>query len=57
MQRMDKKEAIRRAGGRATHLALLLGVTVQAVSKWRTIPQLRVYQLRELRPEWFRGRK
>ena len=51
---MDKKQAIRYAGS-ATALAALLGVTKQAVSGWGDkLPELRGYQLRQLRPGWFR---
>ena len=52
---MDKEEAIHKAGSEAK-LARLLGVSRQAVNKWRVIPKLRMYQLRELRPHWFRKR-
>lgn len=41
------------AGGPAA-LARILGITVGAVCQWgETMPKLREYQLRELRPEWF----
>lgn len=53
---MKKETAIRKAGGRNA-LARLLGVTGSAVSQWREIPQARVWQLRVLRPEWFKGKK
>lgn len=55
---MTKTEAIKRAKtGKA--LALLLGISPQAVSKWADdrIPPLQVYRLRELRPRWFRKTK
>lgn len=51
---MDKSKALRLAGGGAA-LARLLGISPQAVSKWREIPPLQVYRLRELRPRWFRA--
>lgn len=51
---MEKARAIRYAGS-AVALAQLLGVTKQAVSAWgERLPPLRVFQLRELRPGWFR---
>ena len=38
-------------------LASLLGVSPQAVNQWGgTIPQLRVYQLKALKPSLFRKR-
>ncbi|ALP62382.1 Cro/CI family transcriptional regulator [Paraburkholderia caribensis] len=54
---MTKSELINRAGGVA-RLAKLLCVSSQAVSKWPDagIPPLRLYQLRDLKPEWFAGR-
>ena len=54
---MTKDEAIRRAGS-ASNLARMLGVTRQAVSKWGDdLPALRRYQLKEMRPHWFRKRR
>jgi predicted transcriptional regulator len=51
---MTKTEAVARAGN-ANKLAALLGISPQAVSKWpETIPPLRLYQLREKKPRWFR---
>lgn len=51
---MDKQQAIEKAGS-AVALAKLLGITRQAISLWgKTIPQARVWQLRALRPEWFK---
>jgi hypothetical protein len=50
---MNKATAIKRAGS-ITALASLLNIKRQAVSKWPDeVPPLRVYQLRELKPEWF----
>ena len=53
---MKKSEAIKLAGS-GSALAALLGLTRAAVSKWRVIPPLRLYQLQEIRPEWFRPRQ
>ncbi len=51
---MDKQQAIEKAGSTIA-LAKLLGITRQAISLWgKTIPQARVWQLKALRPEWFR---
>jgi len=49
---MDKQTAITLAGSQS-ELAKILGITRAAVNHWKTIPKLRIYQLRELRPEWF----
>jgi DNA-binding transcriptional regulator Cro len=54
LQRMTKDQAIAHAGS-ATKLAAILGLTKQAVSMWgQEIPPLRLYQLRERKPKWFR---
>lgn len=50
---MDKEIAITLAGSQS-ELARILGITRAAVNHWKTIPQLRIYQLKELRPEWFK---
>lgn len=50
---MKTKLAIKRAGSGA-ELARILGVTRQALTIWKpNLPPLRVYQLKERRPEWF----
>ena len=51
---MDTKQAIEKAGS-AMALAKLLGITRQAISQWGdAIPQARLWQLKALRPSWFR---
>ena len=51
---MDKAQAIEKAGS-AKALAELLGITRAAVSQWGDrVPQARVWQLRALRPAWFK---
>ncbi len=51
---MTKDQAIAKAGS-PSKLAAILGVTKQAVSMWgQNLPPLRVYQLRERKPHWFR---
>ena len=50
---MDKETAIKKAGS-VRKLAAMFGIKHQAVYAWRTIPQLRVYQLRQMKPHWFR---
>lgn len=50
---MHTEHAIKLAGS-ATALAEILGITLSAISQWgENIPELRVYQLRELKPDWF----
>jgi predicted transcriptional regulator len=51
-QRMDKQKFIALAGSQG-ELAKLLGISQAAVSKWKTVPQQRIWQLQLLRPSWF----
>jgi hypothetical protein len=54
MEHMKTETAIQQAGGPKA-LADLLGITPSAVSQWKEeIPEPREWQLRVLRPEWFR---
>lgn len=54
---MTTKQAIKLAGN-ATALAALLGITKSAVSHWgKSIPPLRLHQLREVKPEWFAAKE
>jgi len=50
---MDKQQAIKLAGSQS-ELARILGISRGAVSQWIDIPQGRVWQLKNLRPEWFK---
>jgi len=50
---MDKQTAITLAGSQS-ELARIFGITRAAVFHWKKIPRLRIYQLKELRPEWFK---
>jgi DNA-binding transcriptional regulator Cro len=50
---MTKEKAIKLAGS-VIKLAKLLDIERQAIYNWKKIPPLRVYQLKELKPEWFR---
>jgi predicted XRE-type DNA-binding protein len=50
---MDKEHFIKLAGSQ-TELARLLGINQSAVSQWVKVPQARIWQLRVLRPEWFK---
>jgi hypothetical protein len=49
---MDKQTAITLAGSQS-ELARILVIERSAVHQWKKIPPLRIYQLKELRPEWF----
>lgn len=50
---MQTQTAIAKAGS-ATELAEILGITLSAISQWGdNVPELRVYKLRELKPDWF----
>jgi hypothetical protein len=54
---MDTQAAIKLAGG-IRQLAEMLGLSTQAVYAWgKTVPKLRMYELRELRPAWFKPAK
>jgi hypothetical protein len=50
---MDKATLIRRAGG-VRWLATLLGITTQAIYKWRDVPADHLMRLRAIKPHWFR---
>lgn len=54
---MTKQELIKLAGSQSA-LAKLLGVSKPAVCQWKDqIPELRLRQLKDLRPEWFTQEK
>ena len=50
--RMTKQQLTQLAGSQA-ELAKLLRITRAAVSMWKTVPELRLRQLKDLRPDWF----
>jgi predicted transcriptional regulator len=50
--RMTKQELIDKAGSRKA-LAELLGISLAAISQWTVVPQARLWQAKDLRPEWF----
>lgn len=51
---MKTKQAIHLAGS-PTALARIFGITSAAVHQWgEDLPRLRLYELREKRPEWFK---
>lgn len=50
---MTKKQLLKLVGG-ARAVALMLGISTQAVAKWdRKIPTKRLDQIRAIHPEWF----
>jgi len=54
---MKTQQAIEKAGS-AADLARLLGITQSAVCQWgEDVPEHRVWQLKVLRPAWFRAKK
>ena len=53
---MTKQQAIELAGT-SMALAQILGIQRQAVSQWTEIPPARLWQLKVLRPEWFKNSK
>lgn len=51
---MKKADAIALAGSQEA-LAELLGITSSAITQWgEMVPESRVWQLKVLRPKWFR---
>lgn len=53
--RLMKTSLAIKLAGTAAALAQLLGITPGAVSQWgEDVPDQRVWQLRVLRPEWFK---
>jgi DNA-binding transcriptional regulator YdaS (Cro superfamily) len=50
---MTKEQLIKLAGSQS-ELARLLGISKPAVCQWKAqIPELRLRQLKDLKPEWF----
>jgi predicted transcriptional regulator len=50
---MDKQKFIALAGSQS-NLAKLLGISQAAISQWVKVPQARIWQIKLLKPEWFR---
>lgn len=49
-----KTETAIQLAGTSAELARVLGLSRAAISQWPDdVPPLRVYQLREMKPEWF----
>jgi hypothetical protein len=54
---MKTQQAIELAGNAAA-LAKLLGITPSAITQWgENVPEKRVWQMRLLKPSWFRKSK
>lgn len=53
LRMLTKQQAVQFAGSQAK-LAKILGITRGAVWLWETIPQARIWQLKLMRPEWFK---
>jgi DNA-binding transcriptional regulator YdaS (Cro superfamily) len=50
---MNKSDAIKLAGS-TKKLAELLGISYAAIAQWKEIPTMRLWQLKVLRPMWFK---
>ena len=50
--RMTKQQLVQLAGSQS-ELAKLLNVSRSAVCQWKAVPELRLRQLKDLRPQWF----
>lgn len=52
---MEKSTAIKLAGNQ-TKLAAILGISQAAIAQWgEDVPLMRLYQLKTVRPEWFKN--
>jgi predicted transcriptional regulator len=49
---MTKQQLIQLAGSQS-ELAKILGINRAAVCQWKVVPELRLLQLKDLRPQWF----
>jgi predicted transcriptional regulator len=50
---MTKQELLAKVRNQ-TELAQLLGINQSAISQWKEIPKARLWQLKVLKPEWFK---
>jgi hypothetical protein len=50
---MTKKELLTKVRNQ-TELAELLGIRQSAISQWKDIPKARLWQLKLLKPKWFK---
>ena len=49
---MTKQQLVQLAGSQS-ELARILGIERSAVCQWKAVPELRMRQLKDLRPQWF----
>jgi len=49
---MTKQQLIQLAGSQS-ELAKLLNVSRSAVCQWKTVPELQLRRLKDLKPQWF----
>jgi biotin operon repressor len=49
---MTKQQLVQLAGSQS-ELAKILGISRVAVCLWKDVPELRLRQLKDLRPQWF----
>jgi DNA-binding transcriptional regulator YdaS (Cro superfamily) len=47
------KQQLTQLAGSQSELAKLLGVTRSAVCQWKTVPELQLRRLKDLKPQWF----
>jgi len=47
------KQQLTQLAGSQSELAKLLKVSRSAVCQWKAVPELRLRQLKDLRPHWF----
>jgi hypothetical protein len=50
---MTKKELLTKVNNQS-ELAALLGISQSAISQWEEIPKARLWQLKLLKPKWFK---
>lgn len=50
---MTKHDLIKLAGSQV-ELAKLLGISQPAISAWKEVPKARIWQLKLLKPKWFK---
>lgn len=53
---MNKEQLIKLAGSQG-ELAKLLGISQPAVAAWKDVPKARIWQLKLLKPKWFKEQK
>ena len=54
---MEKSTAIKLAGSQVK-LAAILGINQSAIAQWgEDVPIMRLYQLKVVRPQWFKNEK